>query len=74
MKQFGVRNNSPINNQFTASANVVDSILENLGGAGSFNDDAGNSSALLIQSYTHGYILETVWVFILDLLELNFWV
>jgi hypothetical protein len=74
MTQFGVRNHSPINNQFTASSNVVDSILENLGRAGSFNDDAGNSSALLIQSYTHGYLLEAVWVFILDLLELNFWV
>jgi hypothetical protein len=74
MKQFGVRNHSPINNQFTASSNVVDGILENLGGAGSLNDDAGNSSALLIQYYTHGYILEAVWVFILDLLELNFWV
>jgi hypothetical protein len=69
-----IRDYLPINNQFTASSNVVDGILENLGGAGGFNDDAENSLVLLPQLCTQGYILKAVWVLFLDLVELDLWV
>jgi hypothetical protein len=65
---------SPINDQFTASSHVVNGVLENLGRSCSFNDNTGNSSALLVQVSAHEYILEAIWVLILDLLELNFWI
>jgi hypothetical protein len=69
-----LRDYLPINNQFAASSNVVDGILENLGRAGSFNNNAENSLVLLPQFCTQGYILKAVWVLFLDLVELDLWV